>query len=364
MEYKTKEVKKFCSNCGTKLESNSKFCIKCGAKISATSDVQTKSKSKKVPLIIGIIVAAVLSLGAVTFGAFKLYKAINSDSKEPERGENNGTHISQDNKELEDRLLDKYWYLCTDIGTYMRMEFHTDGTCDLLGFTKTASYEMNCNWEYDRADEIIDISMYDGYEYDHMYLSYNASEDCFQYISPDDLDYEGQEDAVNWKMVYCNKRFDILDEEAYNCLNSILYGEDDYLDEFESLIDSVEESRIQLDKSKIDELHCAIYVALGYYYENIYVNPNPVKVNANGEIQVAQLFDTSNSEGQEFVKEVEDYLGTEVISFDSNMSKDCTIQIIDWDAFKGKFVIQVISESCDLEYYILQGGEVHDGIYE
>lgn len=362
MEYKTKEVKNFCSNCGTKLESNSKFCIKCGANISAISDVQTKPKSKKAPLIIGIIVAAVLSLSAVILGVFKLYKAINSDSKEPERDENNGTHISQDDKELEDRLLDKYWYLCFNTA-YMRIEFQEDGICDILVFTKSTSVEIKGNWEYDKAEEIIDI-MDDGYEFDHIYLSYNASEDCFQYIYPDDLDYEGQEDTEDWKMVYCNKRFDILDEEAYNCLNSILYGEGDYTAEFESLFDPLEETRIQKDKYAIDELRRAISLQLAYTWENVYVNPNQVEVNEDGEIHVSQLFDTTNSEGKDFVQEVEAYLGTEAISFQSNMSDDCTIQIIEIDFFAGKFAIQVISESCDLEYYILQDGAVYDGIYK
>ncbi len=126
---------------------------------------------------------------------------------------------------------------------------------------------------------------------------------------------------------------------------------------------NVEEARFARDMTMLSELRYAIILALSSdYLEELKVNPNPVQVNDDEEINIAELFDTSNKDGEIMVEEVEAILGTDKIHFTSKLKDDCTLQIVELDIHEGRVVVQLISEEHELQYYFDYGQQ--EGIYE
>lgn len=126
---------------------------------------------------------------------------------------------------------------------------------------------------------------------------------------------------------------------------------------------NVEEARFARDMTMLSELRYAITLALACdNLEELKVNPNPVQVNDDEEINIAELFDTSNKDGEIMVEEVEAVLGTDKIHFTSKLKDDCTLQIVELDIHEGRVVVQLISEEHELQYYFDYGQQ--EGIYE
>ena len=126
---------------------------------------------------------------------------------------------------------------------------------------------------------------------------------------------------------------------------------------------NVEEARFARDMTMLSELRYAITIALACdNLEELKVNPNPAQVNYEGEINIAELFDTSNRAGEIMVEEVEAVLGTDKIHFTSKLKDDCTLQIVELDIHEGRVVVQLISEEHELQYYFDYGQQ--EGIYE
>ena len=95
--------------------------------------------------------------------------------------------------------------------------------------------------------------------------------------------------------------------------------------------------------------------------EDAKVSSNAAKVN-NGEIIIADLFDTADEAGKSMIESIESILGQDRVYLSSSMSKDCTVQIVLLDYENDKVVIQVKSEANNIEYYIDETGE-HEGTY-
>ena len=278
---------------------------------------------------------------------------------------------------IEEKLLSGYWYLSyLEIsGYFVKFKFNNDGTCDgvVLKYPFVENMEGECEieWEYDDKSKELTLFSQDSKELIKFY--YNESNDWFQ------MDYEKEywpnedeipeefskiyEDGMNIYLFPCEENFSSLDVKIFNRLLTVIYGYGDYSYIYNLMAERKEKSKIQMDKAAIAELYQAIKTTMVYsIYEDVKVNQNPVKVNKNGDLFIAELFDTSNSVGRDFATEVECTIDTEIIEFRSSMKNDCTIQIVKFDTERGIVVIQIISEDAGLEYYIDSFGE-HEGIY-
>ena len=269
-------------------------------------------------------------------------------------------------KTTEHSLNDSYWY--ADLGSiysnknataYIKFEFDSNGTCNGTMISKDYSEPGYGTWEYEQNDRKLKVVI-GALNLEFIY------DESGKYFELKTLGEESYPDDYKKIILFpCDRSFDILDEEAYVYLKTKECGEGDYRTEYSNIIDPFEESRLLRDKMKLDELRVGIMLAcVEDYddYEDIQANPNPVRVDPEKGIIISELFDTSNANGKKFVEFIEDHLDAEEIILYSKLKDDCTIQIIDFDPF-GRVVIQVISESNDIRFYLDDGGE-HDGIYE
>ena len=145
--------------------------------------------------------------------------------------------------------------------------------------------------------------------------------------------------------IFSSKTGDNSDDEAY--LGAELIG-------------NVEETRLNKDKNMLSELAYNIRITLVEGYGDVNASLTRVRVDGEGRIRIAALFDTTTEEGQGFVNALHNNLGTEYIELSSKMKKDCTVFIEDFDGVKGEFTIQVESEKCEMKFYIDQRGKIHE----
>ena len=113
---------------------------------------------------------------------------------------------------------------------------------------------------------------------------------------------------------------------------------------YEEQISYIETSRLAAEKSTLQELKTAIKNAMCEGYEDVKATQIPVKVDSEGKIKFASLFDTSNDGGRNFVKAIEEYMGTDCIIFSSKRKEDCSLQIVNFDIEDMKFTIKLVSE--------------------
>lgn len=151
--------------------------------------------------------------------------------------------------------------------------------------------------------------------------------------------------VMSFTMFACSKTGDNSDDEAY-------LGEE--------LIGNVEETRLNKDKNMLSELAYNIRITLVEGYGDVNASLTRVRVDGEGRIRIAALFDTTTEEGQGFVNALHNNLGTEYIELSSKMKEDCTVFIEDFDGVKGEFTIQVESEKCEMKFYIDQRGKIHE----
>jgi hypothetical protein len=151
--------------------------------------------------------------------------------------------------------------------------------------------------------------------------------------------------VMSFTMFACSKTGDNSDDEAY-------LGEE--------LIGNVEEARLNKDKNMLSELAYNIRITLVEGYGDVNASLTRVRVDGEGRIRIAALFDTTTEEGQGFVNALHNNLGTEYIELSSKMKEDCTVFIEDFDGVKGEFTIQVESEKCEMKFYIDQRGKIHE----
>lgn len=151
--------------------------------------------------------------------------------------------------------------------------------------------------------------------------------------------------VMSFTMFACSKTGDNSDDEAY-------LGEE--------LIGNVEETRLNKDKNMLSELAYNIRITLVEGYGDVNASLTHVRVDGEGRIRIAALFDTTTEEGQGFVNVLHNNLGTEYIELSSKMKEDCTVFIEDFDGVKGEFTIQVESEKCEMKFYIDQRGKIYE----
>lgn len=151
--------------------------------------------------------------------------------------------------------------------------------------------------------------------------------------------------VMSFFMFACSKTGDNSDDEAY--LGAELIG-------------NVEETRLNKDKNMLSELAYNIRITLVEGYGDVNASLTRVRVDGEGRIRIAALFDTTTEEGQGFVNALHNNLGTEYIELSSKMKEDCTVFIEDFDGVKGEFTIQVESEKCEMKFYIDQRGKIHE----
>lgn len=151
--------------------------------------------------------------------------------------------------------------------------------------------------------------------------------------------------VMSFFMFACSKTGDNSDDEAY--LGAELIG-------------NVEETRLNKDKNMLSELAYNIRITLVEGYGDVNASLTRVRVDGEGRIRIAALFDTTTEEGQGFVNALHNNLGTEYIELSSKMKEDCTVFIEDFDGVKGEFTIQVESEKCEMKFYIDQRGNIQE----
>ena len=120
---------------------------------------------------------------------------------------------------------------------------------------------------------------------------------------------------------------------------------DDELGIYEEQLDYLEKSKRAKEISTLQEFKVGIKNVLCDGYAELKVNSASVVADAEGRIAIASLFDTNNEDGRNFVKSLEEYMDTEYISFSSKRMKDCTLQILNFDAEKFTFTIKLVSEA-------------------
>ncbi len=352
--------------------------------------------------ILSILLTIILSFSLVACSQASDEKTDKDDKQKTEssdRDDKDDTSEDEAEINLEEKLLSDYWYFNAFeiFGCFFKIEFEEDGTFEVEYLPKSNNEELleiyeefglfEGEWEYSAKRKELSIEL--PYTDEEFEFSYDESDGWFHinYELEDFFDLFGEEipneeeleegfgefykfleDGIDCYVFSSEHNYKNLDEETYDEFLSGLYDENDYselyyeLDMIEKTIEvNVEETRIQKDKSAIAELQHAIELSMAYIDGDVKVNPNPVKVNSNGEISIAELFDTSNSAGRSFVAELEYTLGDN-IALSSRMKNDCTIQIVKFNAYSGIVVIQVISEEADLEFYIDSSGE-WEGIY-
>ena len=125
-----------------------------------------------------------------------------------------------------------------------------------------------------------------------------------------------------------------------------------------NMVNNVEESKVNRDKSALAELRQATIVALSdEKYINAEASEYSAKLSSEGELKIADLFDAENNHG--IAEKISSIIGADYILLKSDMSIDCIVTIY-MDGNSGKVVLQVDSEK--YTYYIDEKGE-HEGTY-
>ncbi len=323
------------------------------------------------------------------------------DKHKDDKDEKETTTADKTEMTMEEKLLSDYWYFnaIEIFGCFFKVEFEEDGTFQVEYLPKSNNEELleiygefgllEGEWEYSAKRKELSIELpYTDEEFEFSFdesdgwfhISYELEDffDLFGEEIPDEGEleegfeefYKFLEDGIDCYVFSSEHNYKNLDEETYDEFLSDFYDENDYselyyeLDMMEKSIElNVEKTRIQKDKSAIGELHHAIELSMAYIVGDVKVNPNPVKVNGNGEISIAELFDTSNAAGRNFVEEIEYCLDDDCITLESRMKNDCSIQIVKFDGYNGIVVIQVISEEADEKFYYDYWGQYYEGIY-
>ena len=239
-----------------------------------------------------------------------------------------------------EQLLSGYWYFNMSSSYFLQIEFNEDGTYDGVMISKNSDEQMDGKWKYGDSEQNIMIA-FDNEAEAYSLFYYDKSDECFKFTITDDMPAEQQEIGRQYKIVRSERALSATE------IHSLIYNEYVQTD-----VDPLEAARVEKDKLKIHELYRAIENTLLDIYENVKINPNQVKVNESGEINIADLFDTSSNVGAYFVEELERTLDTNKIVFNSRMKNDCSIQIVEFDVVNGKVVIQVTSEAADVKFYI------------
>ena len=351
--------------------------------------------------ILSILLTIILSLSLVACNQASDEKVDKDDNQKTESlDKDNKGDVFEDEVAIEEKLISDYWYFnafeC--FGCFFKLEFKEDGTFEVEYLPKSNDKEtlefyeelfgtIEGEWEYSAKRKELSIELpYTDEEFEFVFdesdewfhINYEL-EDFFGLFGeeiPDEDEWEegfGEfykfvEDGIDCYVFSSENNYKNLDEETYDEFLSELYDENDYLelyyelDMIEKTISvNVEKTRKQKDLSRFGELHHAISLTMAYIDGNVKVNPNPVKVNENGEIYIAELFDTSNNTGRNFVAELEVVLG-DTITLTSSMKNDCTIQIVEFNTYSGAVVIQIISEKAGQEVYFDMAGQ-WTGIY-
>ena len=179
-----------------------------------------------------------------------------------------GTPATKDT--IEKKLQNSYWYLSLlDNTAYLKFEFHNDGVCDFMIFSKETSEQNEpTKWRYDHERKKLIIGNDDE---EGMVFAYNEMGDFF------DLEYEnffgfneGFIGNIAGKFFSCDKKYEILDAEAYIYLKTIACGKGDYRGEYSKIKDpfaeNIEKSKKQKDESDIEEIRSQMEIVL---WENI-----------------------------------------------------------------------------------------------
>ena len=120
------------------------------------------------------------------------------------------------------------------------------------------------------------------------------------------------------------------------------------------------------DKMVVTELSYAV-MALLYSdsYPGLETSGKAVASDENGQINVAELFDTSTEVGQNAAKGLYDFMDLEddKITLKSDLKNDFTLEIVELDPDSNKVVIQFISKSYGVEFYA-ESGKEYEGVYE
>lgn len=127
----------------------------------------------------------------------------------------------------------------------------------------------------------------------------------------------------------------------------------------------VDRANLAKDKTLVAELYHAISMIICYEeYLEIKSSGKAVAANENGEVNVAELFDTSTEVGQSAVEELNSIVGMDeyMIKFSSDFKTECTLEIVELNPKAGKVVIQFVSESYGVEFYV-ESGEEYEGVY-
>lgn len=128
----------------------------------------------------------------------------------------------------------------------------------------------------------------------------------------------------------------------------------------------LDRSKLAKDKVAISEIHHAILMLIADdTYLSLTSSNKEVAANEDGEISIKDLLDTSTEVGQNAVKEISNMieLKDDMLKLHSDFNNECFVQIVKLDPSNKKIVIQLVSKSYDIQFYVDEKGE-HDGIYK
>lgn len=128
----------------------------------------------------------------------------------------------------------------------------------------------------------------------------------------------------------------------------------------------LDRSKLAKDKAIIAELRQAIVMLLvDEAYLGLRTSGIAVVANEEGQINFADLLDTSDEIGQNAVEEIKLYLGLDdsLIQLNSEFKDECSVEIVKMESISGEVVIQLTSESYNIQFYIDAAGD-HDGEYK
>lgn len=281
-------------------------------------------------------------------------------------------------------LTDYYWYMNTGnvyysdsepniIGSmYIKFDFDSNGTfsCTMVRKEIENSESLSGIWKYDQNSKKLTVFsevFSEEVGENGLVFSYDDSANRFEIVTID-----GEDASINefeWILFPCNKSFDTLDEDTYVFLRTAECGPGDYRTEYGNISDPLELTNLLKDKNKIDELRHTIIKALIDFYEDggddedikyIHIQ-HPVQIDPKEGIVISKLFDTSNENGKKYVELIEEWIGEKLVLY-SKLKNGGTIQIY-FDPLYEECVIQIISKSNDIQFYIDNSGE-HNGIYK
>ena len=127
----------------------------------------------------------------------------------------------------------------------------------------------------------------------------------------------------------------------------------------------IDRTNLAKDKSTIEELQqIIVYVLEDEAYLSLTSSGKPAVANEDGQIDIADLIDTSTEVGQKAVNRISSIIELEnnKIQLKSDFNDECTIEIVKLNSSTKEVVVQFISESYDIQFYFDSMGE-HDGIY-